>query len=259
MSIYLVGDLHGGQDGSMRSLNTTKFPEQKNLTKDDLVICLGDFGFFWSLIQTKEEKHWIKWLQEKPFQMCFISGNHENHDLIDKEFTDIKFLGAPAQEYKSQYGSIIHLKFGEVYIYEGKKIAVISKAMSQDKIYRTAYIDWWPTEIPSTSEFEYCLQNLNKHDFIVDYVLAHTCPIQVMKPMFGIDDKGKALDPVAKFLDNLIDMDLVFDEFHFGHFHQRTNYGLNQQDYYCHYKGDPFLMLRSLPKELDDLKCINHI
>ena len=72
MSIYLIGDMHGGQDGSMKSLNTSDFPEQNTLTKDDLVINLGDFGFFWDLNASKEELYWRKWMEEKPFQMHLL-------------------------------------------------------------------------------------------------------------------------------------------------------------------------------------------
>ena len=45
MSVYVTGDTHGDIDWS--KLNTTHFPEQKDLTEDDLVIIAGDFGGLW--------------------------------------------------------------------------------------------------------------------------------------------------------------------------------------------------------------------
>ena len=43
--IFLTGDTHIPIDVS--KLNTKNFPEQKNLTSDDYVIILGDFGLYW--------------------------------------------------------------------------------------------------------------------------------------------------------------------------------------------------------------------
>ena len=42
--IFITGDIHGDP----RRLNTYCFPEQKEMTKDDFVIILGDFGLVWS-------------------------------------------------------------------------------------------------------------------------------------------------------------------------------------------------------------------
>ena len=43
--IYLTGDTHISID--IVKLNTNNFPEQKNFTKDDYVIILGDFCLYW--------------------------------------------------------------------------------------------------------------------------------------------------------------------------------------------------------------------
>ena len=41
--IYITGDTHG----EVRRLGMDSFPEQKEMTKDDYVIILGDFGLVW--------------------------------------------------------------------------------------------------------------------------------------------------------------------------------------------------------------------
>jgi len=46
--IFVCGDTHGIPRDS-KKLNGTNFPEQKELTKDDVLIQLGDFG--WVLIK----------------------------------------------------------------------------------------------------------------------------------------------------------------------------------------------------------------
>ena len=49
--IYITGDTHIPLDIS--KLNTTHFPQQSEMTKDDFVIVLGDFGLYW---QTQDKK-----------------------------------------------------------------------------------------------------------------------------------------------------------------------------------------------------------
>ena len=49
--IWLTGDVHGDW---MRRLNMDSFPEQKEMTKDDYVIILGDMGI-WD--NSKREKY----------------------------------------------------------------------------------------------------------------------------------------------------------------------------------------------------------
>lgn len=80
--VYVTGDTHIPIDIS--KLNTTNFPEQRNMTKDDYVIILGDFGLIWKSEQDGEELYWTKWLNEKNFTTLFLDGNHENHDILNK-------------------------------------------------------------------------------------------------------------------------------------------------------------------------------
>lgn len=68
--IYLTGDTHG----DWRRFSTSNFPDQKEMTRDDIVIVCGDFGIWHD---TKEERYWLNWLAEKPFTVCFVDGNHE--------------------------------------------------------------------------------------------------------------------------------------------------------------------------------------
>ena len=45
MSIYITGDCHG----DYRRFSAKRFPEQKEMTKDDCVIICGDFGGVWTI------------------------------------------------------------------------------------------------------------------------------------------------------------------------------------------------------------------
>ena len=94
MAIYVTGDTHGSQshgmysiDGFMHRFNTTSFPEQKEMGKEDYVIICGDFGGIWDtdrlrVRESPSEKAGLDWLDQKPFTTLFIPGNHENYDRL---------------------------------------------------------------------------------------------------------------------------------------------------------------------------------
>ena len=93
--IFIVGDTHFTHD--IRKLNTRNFPLQKQLTKNDYVIVLGDFGVLFDsqdlgnaipsnpsdTCWSAEELYWLNWYDEKPFTTLWLDGNHENFDRID--------------------------------------------------------------------------------------------------------------------------------------------------------------------------------
>jgi len=54
--IFLTGDTHG----DIRRLNAASFFEQKEMTKDDYLIILGDFGLVWDYKgESRYEKNWL--------------------------------------------------------------------------------------------------------------------------------------------------------------------------------------------------------
>ena len=77
MSWYITGDVHGDW---ISRLNINAFPEQKEMTKDDYVIILGDMGI-WN--NSKTENCNLDWLEERSFSTLFIDGNHSNFDILD--------------------------------------------------------------------------------------------------------------------------------------------------------------------------------
>ena len=54
--IYITGDIHGDPT----RFSKDAFPEQKEMTKDDYVIILGDFGLIWNEKKIKNEKYCLK-------------------------------------------------------------------------------------------------------------------------------------------------------------------------------------------------------
>jgi len=232
--IYLTGDTHA----VFSRFNTQSFPEQKNMTKDDYVIILGDFGGIWR--DTKEERYWLDWLNNKPFSLCFIDGNHENFDrYYGNEFPIVEFHGGYAHQIRD---SIYHLMRGNIFDFEGKSFFCMGGASSHDiddgildeadfqsydlfydtvdrynrqgKLFRINHLSWWKEELPSPEELEYGIKNLKQHDYKVDYVLSHCLPTDIAFQVGGRDS-----DILTTYFADLIHDGLQFDHWYAGHYH----------------------------------------
>lgn len=236
--IYTCGDTHGGSVGDMQKLNSTRFFSGTKLTKDDYVIQLGDFGCVWSRPGTpryKEDLHWQKWLQNKPWTTLFIDGNHENHDMLD-ELEQVPMFGGMVGKVND---SIYHLKRGRVYTIAGKTFFTMGGAESIDKEGRCLGTSYWHQEVPNYAEIDQALAVLEKHDWKVDYVLTHTCPTYVAEMLLSVHDLSeggtycnKVNDPTCNFLEHIYSK-LSFKMWYYGHWHQDWKYN----NFICQYNS----------------------
>jgi len=223
--IYVTGDTHIPLDIS--KLNTTNFPEQKDMTRDDYVIVLGDFGLLWH--QDKEYEHWLAWLKEKPFTLLWLDGNHENHEWIQSlpvetwHGGNVHFIA----------DNIIHLMRGQIFDLEGKSFFVMGGAMSIDKNVRRTGITWWEQEVPSAREGMEALDRLHQHlssGKVIDYVLTHTCPKEIIQPMFHTAPNE---DPTTALLTAINhEVEDTMTGWYFGHWHEDKTYW----KYHCLYR-----------------------
>ena len=67
--IFVTGDTHIPID--IKKLNSKKFPIQKNLTRSDIVIVLGDFGLLWK--EDKEYLYWKRWLEKRSSRLLGLT------------------------------------------------------------------------------------------------------------------------------------------------------------------------------------------
>lgn len=274
MSIYGCGDTHMPMD--IHKLNAKNFPEQKTMTKQDYVIVMGDFGLYWEDVMDKSEIYWMKWLNDRNFTTLFLDGNHENHKKLMSGYlaqdllnTNYAFIDPSVREnyeivYKPELrgyvgklsDSIYHLRRGEIYTIQGKKFFVMGGAESIDRktaifvmkggkkrVGRIEGLDWWREEQPNYRELVYGVNNLNKYNNKVDYILTHTAPNTIVRnyvsmidyfsdgvnvyPRFKKCSKKEYIekcDAVANFLDNFID-DFEFEKLYCGHFHEDLIFG----------------------------------
>ncbi|MFB7814053.1 metallophosphoesterase [Paenibacillus chitinolyticus] len=220
--IYITGDIHGTISVGSR-LNKKNFPEQKSLTKKDCVIIAGDFGLIWD--ESREDQYWLKWLhKEKPFTTLFIDGNHENFDLLEQYPVEI-WNGGKVHKINS---SVIHLMRGQVFTIENKKFFTFGGAASHDKEYRKEEKSWWRREMPSKDEYEEGLENLNRNNWIVDYVITHTCStsdLDYISSVFNIHMEKDEMHPY--FYE--VEQKLKYKRWYFGHFHQNVELPKNKR------------------------------
>ena len=231
--IYVTGDIHG----QPYRFNINRFPEQKEMTHDDFVIILGDFGLIWD--GSKEEKYWLDWFDRKPFTTLFIDGNHENFDLLDT-FPVVDFHGGKAHQIRDH---VYHLMRGYVFDLCGKKFFAFGGASSHDiqdgildpndfadmddfkrtykqwnrcgKMFRVKGVSWWPQEMPNDEEMEHGRQSLKAVNNEVDFVISHCAPQEVAS-LLGFTQRDK----LTWYFNNLLYDGLKFTRWFFGHYHE---------------------------------------
>ena len=235
--IFITGDTHA----DVERFNTEIFPEQKEMTKDDYVIVLGDFGLVWNKAESKYEKHWLDWLDKKPFTTLFIDGNHENFDRLET-YKSETWHGGRIQRIRP---SVIHLKRGYVFNLQGLKFFVFGGARSHDiqdgilqpgdpkikewgpsgyrKLYRVLGESWWPQEMPTEAEMIRGRKNLAKNNNNVDFVLTHDMPTSMLTLYCSLYANFRAKpDELEDYLEE-IRCNNEYKRWFCGHYHDERN------------------------------------
>ena len=195
MAAYATGDIHGNPV----RLSKDSFYEQKDFSgnKDEnTVIILGDFGLVWNRDgESKQEKYWLNWLNQKPFTTVFVDGNHECFPRI-YSYPVKEWRGGKVHEIRS---NVLHLMRGEVFTIEDKEFFAFGGASSHDiqdgildyndedwrekakkldkqgkYMYRIKGLSWWEEELPNEEEIKNGLDNLKKENNKVDYIITHS-------------------------------------------------------------------------------------
>ena len=208
MSIYVTGDIHGYP---IRLTDEILNARGLVLTKADKLIICGDFGLPW--YNDVQDLQCLEWLAQRPFEILFLDGNHENFDLLN-EFPVEERHGGKVQKVRD---NVFHLMRGEVYEIEGKRFFVFGGATSVDRYMREVHVDWWAEEVFSKEEKLNAIHNLVEVGFEVDYVITHTAPRRFVNNL-SVHLQDVSSCPVANFLDEL-SFKLTYKKWFFGHFH----------------------------------------
>ena len=225
---YITGDTHS----DFSRFTEENFPIQSEMTKDDYIIICGDFGGVWTFEEeSRREKEALDWLNNKNFTTLFVDGNHENYTRL---------YNYPIEEWKGGKvhkirDSVLHLMRGEVFDIDNKKIFAFGGAKSHDiqdgilnldeeeKIYeyrkRGAYFrirdfSWWDLELPTNQEMENGIENLEKINYKVDYIISHCCPTSIQ----SLINSTYKRDILTDYLQQISEK-CTFKRWYFGHYH----------------------------------------
>lgn len=241
-SIFITGDCHG-ELSHLSSENYREYRKElkrSNRNENFLIIC-GDFGFIWGKSSSDTEKYNLDILEDKPFTILFVDGNHENHYRLFNDFEKVSFMGGNAHKIRD---NIYHLLRGEIYTILGKKFFTFGGAQSHDIcdgildgddpdwklksylmdrcglfMHRVKGVSWWEEELPNKIEMKYGLNNLKKHGNKVDYIITHQPPESIMVKL------AKNKNDFNEFTTYLgkIDKKVEYKKWYFGHMHDDIN------------------------------------
>lgn len=245
MAIYITGDIHARPE---QTLSSKVFPQGKTLTKNDYVIICGDFGLVWNKDgENEHEKHWLDWLEEKPWTTLFIDGNHENFDRLNdyKVYPCEEWNGGMVQRIRP---SVMHLCRGEIFNIEGLSFLALGGNYSHDiqhgiidpadyvdredmkracrelerkhggwqyAMYRIKGESWWEQEVPSKLERGNAINNLSLVDNKVDIILTHGLPATDLTLLF----KWNIPNEYEVWLEDEIRSKIDYKYLFSGHYH----------------------------------------
>lgn len=209
---YVTGDCHGDFD------KLTRFAKTHALTRNDVIILLGDVGLNLSSKERDEKKKRL--LAGFPNMFLCIHGNHEERPFRIESYREKSWRGGTVY-WEPEFPNLLFAKDGELYDFNGRKAIAIGGAYSVDKHFRLlAGMPWFPDEQPSKEIRDYVERQLEAADWRVDYVLSHTCPLHLMPADLFLDgiDQGTVDRSTEEWLEQLYGK-LRYDKWYFGHFH----------------------------------------
>lgn len=224
--IYITGDMHANINPDMEKYL------QENLNKDDILLQLGDFGYYWNISI-------INNYPDFPFKTIAVLGNHENYSLFET-FKDVNIFGARCKKIKK---NVYVVKNGEILNIENKKFFVFGGALSIDKAYRLPYISWWPQEQPNIADFNNAVENLSRNNYNIDYFLAHDVDRDIASKMFHKPSiiNSSTSDMLRELEFKIKENNGKAYEYFFGHWHaygKFSYYTCLYEQIYCIETGD---------------------
>ena len=203
--IYITGDTHRQIDN--------RFLQLENLTKNDYLIILGDFGGIWN----GNDKYFMPFLKKQNYNILFIDGNHENHKILN-EYSVKMWNGGKIHKIED---NIIHLMRGQIFNIDNLSFFTFGGAYSVDKNIRTEFIDWWKEEEGNYDEMNEGLDNLSKYNNKVDYILTHAGPKTPIENYFKCLNKNFNGSLTESYLDEIYNS-VDYKHWYCGHYHENT-------------------------------------
>lgn len=199
--VYITGDMHG----EAKRFNDKQL---KRLGKDDTLIVCGDFGFIWN--GSEQENRILGEIGEKPYRTLFVDGTHENFDLLEK-YPIEEIFGGKVHHIS---GNLFHMIRGEIYTIDNETYFAFGGGDSLDREMRISSGTWYSHEMPSIEEITYAVENLNKYNYCIDYVITHE-PLGNARGLIG---SRTEISAISSFFDELA-KNVKYKRWYFGCIH----------------------------------------
>lgn len=235
--IYVTGDMHGDFRRFTKK-RRDRLPFE--LTENDVVIVCGDFALLWGK-NDKTLPYNLDWMSRLPFKILWVSGNHENFDLLEKYNLE-EWHGGKVRHIL--HDKIIYLERGQVFKIEGKTFFTFGGASCHDVQggildmdapdyaeqrvaaiksglpFRVKKISWWAQELPTEEEMQEGIKNLERVNFKVDYVISHCLSSTMQNKLERHFGGGKLYkeDVLTEYFDEL-ENKLQYKRWYCGHYH----------------------------------------
>lgn len=153
------------------------------------------FGGLWH--EGRRDEIQLVLLEDLPFTIAFVDGNHENFTALSKYPVE-EWNGGKVHFLRPH---VIHLMRGQIFTLEGRTFFTMGGASSHDvedgildpasegyherllrlliegkRQYRILGQSWWPKELPSEEEYAEARRNLDAYGWTVDYIITHSPP-----------------------------------------------------------------------------------
>lgn len=208
--VFFTGDIHASP------WNIIKFCKKHHLTREDIIIILGDVGA--NYYGDERDDHVKMELSHvKPTILC-IHGNHEQRPWNISGYETRQWNGGKVM-IQPVYPNLLFALDGEIFTLNGIRYLVIGGAYSVDKYYRLHRgVGWWADEQPSDEIKRYVEHQIESQQ--IDVVLSHTCPYkyepqEMFLPML---DQSTVDISTEMWLDK-IEESLLYKAWYCGHWH----------------------------------------
>ena len=209
--VYITGDTHG------EKARFRHFPNEAEWTAHDVLIVCGDFGFLFA--DNLAERRFLDKLEEKPYTICFVDGNHENFPAICR---------CPVEEWNGGRvhrirRNVFHLMRGQIFLIQGHSWFTFGGAYSVDRYMRELGKSYWEEELPSDAEYKEAAANLQAHGMRVDYVLTHTAPREMVLRLETMLSLWSRPEPKEAELEGFLEYlmyEVDHQHWYCGHWHQ---------------------------------------
>ncbi len=201
--ICIISDTHG---------DYSRFSHKKikRLGKNDFLIICGDFGFVWD--GSPKELSVLKKIGSKKYTTLFITGSHDNYDLLDS-CPETDFCGGRARIVSKR---LYMLKSGYIFNIDGHSLFAFGGGGSDADIIAESTEK---QEHTYESDFELGIRHLEEADNIIDYIITHEPPASIAQFLDNSIAAEISLNSLNIYFDK-IKGNVVFKMWFFGKLHR---------------------------------------